>query len=86
MISFITTVTDRPVCAGLGVSVLGTGMPSAAFLPAMRERGERPTRVPAAAAARQAYAFAAATGAGNQHTQHIRKWTFRGLEPWSEPA
>ncbi|MFE1786415.1 hypothetical protein ACFW9F_28550 [Streptomyces sp. NPDC059506] len=68
--------------------------------PVVRERSERPTQAPAAAAVR-AYACVATTnGAGNQQwmgggfagvdsaavTKHQNMRAFRGLSPWRDPA
>jgi hypothetical protein len=69
--------------AALPVSGLG-GLP-------VRERNERPAKALAAgvaAAEAQAYALAAASaGTEQQTTKHqTKKWAFRGLEPWSDPA
>ncbi|MFF3290807.1 hypothetical protein [Streptomyces sp. NPDC003023] len=69
--------------AALPVSGLG-GLP-------VRERNERPTKAleaGVAAAEAQAYAFAAASAETEQQTtqHHTKKWAFRGLEPWSDPA
>lgn len=86
MISCIDKMTDRPVLAALpGVCVIRTGLSSAALLP-VRERSERPAQAASAVRAEQAYAVAAAHGAGAKYTQHTSKWAFRGLEPWSDPA
>jgi hypothetical protein len=86
--SFIIKMTDRPVFADLsGVSVMGTGLSSVGSLRPVKERGgERPIQAPAAVVAAQAYAFAAANGAGNQHTHDTWMRAFRGLEPWRDPA
>lgn len=98
----IVKLTDRSAVSlcMLGVSNLGTGLSgipaarpassvSRAGLP-VRERNERPTKALEAAvvAQAQAYAFAAATGAGSpkQTTQHHTMWAFRGPDPWSDPA
>ncbi|HET6858885.1 MAG TPA: hypothetical protein VFH94_17570 [Streptomyces sp.] len=101
-----TKVTDRSVVATcpLGSSLRGTGLSGiAAFSPEVfspagvvlaelpvRERNERPTKAPeAAAAVAQAHAYvSAAAGAGSkkQTTQHHTMWAFRGPEPWSDPA
>ncbi|WP_406146068.1 hypothetical protein [Streptomyces sp. NBC_01012] len=79
---------------GTGVSGISAISPlSAASLP-VRERNERPTEAPEAAAVAKgrasAYAFAAAAagaGAQKQTTQHHHTmWAFRGPEPWSDPA
>ncbi|MER5555885.1 hypothetical protein ABT001_30170 [Streptomyces sp. NPDC002793] len=78
---------------GTGVSgVSGVSPLSLASLP-VRERNERPTEAPEAAAVvkgqASAYAFAAAAagaGAEKQTTQHHTMWAFRGPEPWSDPA
>jgi hypothetical protein len=86
--SFIIKMTDRPVFADLfGVSAMGTGLSCVRGLLPVRERGLRPTQAPAGVVAGQAYAFAAANGAGNQHASHNTwMWAFRGLEPWRDPA
>jgi hypothetical protein len=89
MTSFITKMTGRPVLAdlsGIGVSVVGTGVSSVRGPLPVKERGLRPTQAPAAVVAGQAYAFAAANGAGNQHTYDTWMRAFRGLEPWRDPT
>lgn len=101
-ISSAAKMTDRSAVSlsVFGVSHRGTGLSgtravlsatpaSLSGLP-VRERNERPTQALEAAvvAQAQAYAFAAATGAGSlkQTEQHHTMWAFRGPEPWSDPA
>jgi hypothetical protein len=85
VISFSAKATDRPVLAVLpSASGMGIGWSSLA-LPPVHERTERPTQARTAVVAAPAYAFAAANGAGNTHTQHTWMGAFRGLEPWSDP-
>ena len=87
MASFIIKMTDRPVLADLfGVSAVGTGVSSVCGLLPVKELGLRPTQSPAAALAGQAYAFAAADGAGNRHTHNTWMRAFRGLETWRDPT
>ncbi|MFI1014031.1 hypothetical protein [Streptomyces sp. NPDC020965] len=75
---------------GTGMSGSGVELPLIALggLPVL-ERNERPTKALAAGVAKaevKTYAFAAASADTRQQTQHHKKWAFRGLEPWSDPA
>ncbi|MEU3714391.1 hypothetical protein [Streptomyces catenulae] len=101
MISFIemNKMTDRSVVAtcSLGSSFLGTGMsgvevkrPEFLLSLVAEERSARPAQAPAVAAVAamaNAFAPAAANGAGSQqqYRQH-ETWAYRGLEPWRDPA
>jgi hypothetical protein len=88
----------------LGSSLLGTGLsgfgrlsgtevarPESLVAPMSGERTARPTEAPAVAAAAakvNAFAFAAANGAGSpeQYPTKHETWAYRGLEPWRDPA
>ncbi|MFJ8229335.1 hypothetical protein ACIQ9E_05145 [Streptomyces sp. NPDC094448] len=85
----------RGVGKGTGVSgglvaAAATSMPATGLRVLGLERIERPTSAPTAVAAKtqaKAYAFAAASApTTTQNEQHLTKWAFRGLEPWSDPA
>ncbi|WP_246150608.1 hypothetical protein [Streptomyces qinzhouensis] len=71
--------------ATTAISMPATGLPVLGL-----ERIERPTVAPTAIATKtraHAYAFAAASAPTSKQTeQHLTKWAFRGLEPWSDPA
>jgi hypothetical protein len=93
--AIVSCLLGNGLGSGLGSALPGTGLSgvsgvrlsSLAVLP-ISERDERPTQAPAAVATAQAsaYAFAAiANGAGSE-TKRQTMWSFRGLEPWSDPA
>ncbi|MER5769195.1 hypothetical protein [Streptomyces sp. NPDC001985] len=84
---------------GFTVSLHGTRVSGApAAMPQLplgglsaRTGNERPTKAleaGVAAAEAKAYAFAAASAEEAKQIQHhtTKKWAFRGLEPWSDPA
>ncbi|AZK96383.1 MULTISPECIES: hypothetical protein [Streptomyces] len=88
-------IVGRGVGKGTGVSgglvaAAATSMPATGLPVLGLERIERPTSAPTAVAAKtqaKAYAFAAASArTTTQNEQHLTKWAFRGLEPWSDPA